>query len=383
MDLTQSNRRPSAFTLVELLVVIAIIGLLAALLLPAVNRSQMRAKRVWCENNLQQQGIAFQSFAHDHNSKFPTQVSVSDGGALEFVQDGYLVNGQFFFAFHIFQTLSNELVTPNLLICPTDTRVPAEKFSGLQNANVSYFADVNADYFKPTSILSGDRNLATNTFSNPSILHDETGFHLLWTRELHEFKGNVLFADGHVEEWNDNLLSSGANVAGEVNDLFMPSVKSGAQTPYAQPLSAAASSPPQYSRDFSPSQSNSPNANLPPSSAPPPGNEPANQPKFSLPTAASNDRQKIGAAALAQAGGQISNDASENALAAINPPTTETTVTNNDDSGMSPSNQKAASFLRCLFGWLFLLILLLLLLDLWWRTRGKRTNFRTGAGSEE
>ena len=48
----------NAFTLVELLVVLAVIGVLAALLLPALTRSQAAAKRMQCVGNLRQLGVA-------------------------------------------------------------------------------------------------------------------------------------------------------------------------------------------------------------------------------------------------------------------------------------------------------------------------------------
>jgi prepilin-type processing-associated H-X9-DG protein len=117
-------------------------------------------------------------------------------------------------------------VVPKILDCPTDTRRAATNFATLQNENLSYFVAGTPEYGNPNSVLSGNRNVAPAYGSVARV----GGYRSLrWTGELHRFKGNVLFGDGHVDQLSDMFSITNSGMA-SIASLHMPSVQPPTQT---------------------------------------------------------------------------------------------------------------------------------------------------------
>jgi type II secretory pathway pseudopilin PulG len=191
------SRRPVvAFTLLELMVVALTLFLLALLVLPNIQHydGRVRATRIDCVNRLKQVGLAFRLWAGDNGDRYPMYVSVTNGGAMEYVSNGLVAP--------IFGVMSNELGTPKLLLCRADEeRDFATNWNSLSDANVSYFICLTTtNNANPALWLAGDRNLTNGTARVRGVLTVPTNSVVGWTRAMHNLQGNVCSADGSVQQ---------------------------------------------------------------------------------------------------------------------------------------------------------------------------------------
>lgn len=201
MTCEASRSRIGAFTLIELLIVLTMIGTLAAVSLPATNRARTRARQLQCLADLHQVGLSFQMFAQDHENRFPMNVPTREGGTRE-----YAIKGD---AYRHFQVMSNLLQQPQVLLCPADEpRHAATNWAALKNRNLSYFVGLDARPANSHQLLSGDRNITNQTATQGTVLYmsprDATG----WTRAQHGERGNILFADGRLEQLSSKKLQA-------------------------------------------------------------------------------------------------------------------------------------------------------------------------------
>ncbi len=209
-------KRVRGFTLIELLVVVAIIGLLLSILMPSLRRARDQAKQVKCQASLRQIGVAFEAYASNHRSWYPSWSAWHVWGFFGTEADG--TNGDSEGPAWT-ERLKDDGSLPSIEIytCPSfPTHLPITYF---QTAYAAWGRHQRRSTLQswvrhPSAfVMSGD---CTNPFfyvppfgNNPVEARDDADMDnasfpcLDWSNTIHREKNNVLFADGHVTAYSE------------------------------------------------------------------------------------------------------------------------------------------------------------------------------------